>query len=245
MRLKQPKPSQRIISISKNLFRRYSMSTKKNNLQQRRNCTLTLETEFNGKSINTNKEKEQSCIEEILTPLEAHSTDMRQKHSQVMAVRFDLRAPQGAEDLTNKQVGRIFENMGRDLKRKKYTGGHNPDPRFIGVAEDHGSGTHYHCLALVNANAIQNPHMIHKAAEKYSGKALGLSEEETKGLVHYCNTNGENGTIIRRGSADEEEKINKVMHQASYLAKKRGKENIPQGQHLWVGTRVPKQHQQK
>lgn len=221
------------------------MDTHQNNLQQRRNCTLTTETEFNGRSINTDKEKGQSCIEEILNPIHTHLNDMIQNHSQVMAVRFDMRAPQGAEDLNNKQVGRIFENMGRALNRKEYVGGHAPDPRFIGVSEDQGNGAHYHCLALVNANAIQNQYTIHKAAEKYLGKALGLTEEETKGLVHNCNTNGENGTIIRRGSADEKEKINQVMHQASYLAKEKSKENTPKGQHLWVGTRVPKRHQQK
>lgn len=245
MRLKLPKSSQRIISIISNRNRRCIMDTHQNHLQKRRNCTLTTETKFNGKSINTNKEKGQSCIQEILIPIEKHLTDMLQKHSQVTMERFDLRPPQGAEALNNKLVGRIFENIRRDIKRKKYAGGHNPDTRIIGAPEDHGNGTHFHCLAFINGNAIQHTHIIHKTAEKYLGKALGLSEEETKGLVHYCNTNGENGITIRRGSADEEEKINQVMHQASYLAKERGKENTPQGQHLWVGTRVPKQHQQK
>lgn len=135
------------------------MSTHKNNLQQRRNCTLTTEQEFKGKSINTNKEKDQSCIEEILEPIHAHLDDMIEKHCQVTAVRFDMRAPEGAEDLTNKQVGRIFENMERALNRKEYAGGHKPDPRIIGVAEDQGNGNHYHCLALVNGNAIQ--HILH------------------------------------------------------------------------------------
>lgn len=245
MGLKLPKSSKRIISIIPNQNRRCIMGTHQNTLQQRRNCTLTTKTEFKGKSINANKDKGQSCIEEILNPIHAHLNDMIQNHSQVMAVRFDMRAPQGAEDLNNKQVGRIFENMGRALDRKEYAGGHDPDPRFIGVAEDQGNGAHYHCLAIVNANAIQHPHTIHKTAEKYLGKALELTKEETQGLVHYCNTNGENGTIIRRGSADEEEKTNQVMHQASYLATKRGKENTPKGQHLWVGTRVPQQRQEK
>ena len=61
--------------------------------------------------------------------------------------------------------------------------------------------------------------------------------------MDYCNQKGENGITIRRGSADEDKKTNQVMHQVSYLAKERGKENIPQGQHLWVGTRVPKKDQ--
>lgn len=93
---------------------------------------------------------------------------------------------------------------------------------------------------MTNRGHYKHPHTIHKTAEKYLGKALGLTEEETKGLVHYCNSNGENGITIRRGNADQEEKINQVMHQASYLATERGKENTPQGQHLWVGTRVSK-----
>lgn len=215
------------------------MNTHQTSLKQRRNCTLTTEKEFKGKSINTNKEKDQNCIEEILAPIHAHLTDITEKHNRIMTTRFDLRVSQETEDLTNKQVGRIFENMGRALDRRRYAGGHNPDPRFIGVPEDHGNGIHYHCLVLVNGNAIQNPYTIFNLAEKYLGKALGLTEEAAKGLVHYCNQQGENGIIIRRDSPDEEEKTNKVMHQASYLAKERGKENIPKGKHLWVGTRVP------
>lgn len=221
------------------------MNTHQNNLHQRRNCTLTTETEFNEKSINTNRDKDQSCIEKILKPIEAHLNDMTQKHNKTITVRFDMRAPQEAEDLNNKTVGRIIENMRRAINRNKYAGGHDPDPRILCVAEDQGNGAHYHCLALANANAIQNQYTIHKAAEKYLGKALGLTEEETQGLVHYCDTNGENGTIIRRGSTDEEEKTNQIMHQASYMAKEKGKENTPKGQHLWIGTRAPKQHQEK
>lgn len=216
------------------------MDTHQNHLQRRRNCTLTTETKFNGKSINTNAEKDQRCIKEILTPIHAHLTDMLENHNKVMAVRFDLRTPQGTKDLINKDISRIFENMKRALDRKEYAGGHDPDLRLIGVKEDNGNGAHYHCLALVNANAIQNQYTIHKAARKYLGKALGLSEEETQGLVHNCNTNGKNGTIIKRGSTDEQKNIDEVMYQTSYLAKEKSKENTPKGQHLWVGTRVPK-----
>lgn len=215
------------------------MSNTKNNLQQRRHCTLTTEKEFKGKSINTNKEKDQSCIAEILEPINAHLNDMLENHSQVMAVRFDKRAPQGAEDLANKQVGRIFENMGRALDRKEYAGGHNPDPRIMCAAENHGNGNHYHCVAMVNGNAIQNPYTIYNAAEKYLGKASRVSQEETKGLVDYCNQQGNNGIMIERGKPDEEKKINQVMYQISYITKKRGKEDTSKGQHLYVGTRVP------
>ena len=216
------------------------MNNYQNTLENRRNCTLTTEPIHKGLAINTNKEKEQSCIKEILDPLHAHLADMTGKHSKVLCTRFDIRTPQGTEGLTNKQIGRIFENITRAINRENYSGGHDPDPRLIGVAEDQGHGTHYHCVAMVNANAIQNQYKIFSKAEKYLGKALDLSPEETKGLVHYCNTQGTNGNIIKRGSADEEEKTHQVMHQISYLATKRGKENTPKGQHLWVGTRVPK-----
>ncbi len=157
-----------------------------------------------------------------------------------MITRFDLRIPNGAKELNNKQVGRIFENMSRAIKRKEYAGGHNPDPRIVCTAENHASGTHYHCVAMVNGNAIQNPHTVYNAAEKYMAKALDISQEETKGLVDYCNQKGKNGIIIKHGSSDEQEKTNQVMHQVSYLAKERGKEQTPKGQHLVTGTRVPK-----
>lgn len=216
------------------------MSKAPNKLQQRRNCTLTTEDCYNGKTINTNKEKEQSCIEEILKPINAHLEDMQEKHSQVCVVRFDLRTPNGTEELNHKQVGRIFENMERALKRKEYAGGHKPDPRFIGVQENQEHGTHYHCVALVNGNAIQNPNTIYQTAEKYLANSLGIPQEEATGLVDYCNQKSENGIVIKRGSLKEQENVNKVMHQVSYLAKERGKENTPKGQHLWIGTKVPK-----
>lgn len=210
-------------------------------LQQRRNCTLTTDSEYKGKSINTNQEKDQSCIEEILETIDAHLENMLERHSRVMTTRFDIRAPQEAKDFTNQQIGRIIENMGRALNRKDYSGGHDPDPRFIAVPENHGRGTHYHCLAIVNGNAIQNRYGIYDLAERYTAKALGIPQEEAKGLVDYCNQRGENGIMITRNSSDEKENIDQVMHQASYLAKKRGKENTPKGQHLHVGTRISKE----
>lgn len=216
------------------------MSKETNNLLQRRNCTLTIETEFQEKSINTNKEKDQSCIEEILKTINAHLDDMLEKHSRVMVTRFDIRAPQEAKDFTNQQIGRIIENMGRALDRKDYPSGHDPDPRIIAVAEDHGNGTHHHCLAIVNRNAIQNRYGIYELAERYTAKALGIPQKEAKGLIEHCNGHGENGITITRNSPDAKEKIDQVMHQASYLAKKRGKENTPKGQHLYVDTKVPK-----
>lgn len=242
MKLKLPKTPQRIISIIEIHNERSIMTNEQNTLHQRRNCTLTTSKEYNGKSINTNQEKDQSCIEEILTPINAHLGDMLKKHSQVLTVRFDLRTPNGAEELNNKRVGRIFENMERAIERKEYAGGHNPDTRLIGVQENHGSGSHYHCAAMVNGNAIQNPYTIYKTAERYLAKALGIPQEKTQGLVDYCDSQGENGIIIKRGSPNEKKQVNAVMHQLSYLAKERGKENTSQGQHLYIGTRISKKN---
>ena len=112
---------------------------------------------------------------------------MKGKHSKVLCIRFDIRTLQGTEGLTNKQVGRIFENITRAIDRESYLGGHDPDIRLIGVTEDQEHGIHYHCVAMVNANAIQNQYKIFSKAEKYLGKALDLPPEETKGLVHYYN----------------------------------------------------------
>lgn len=216
------------------------MCKAQNNLQQRRNCTLITDSNYNGKSINTSKEKNQNCIEEILKPINAHLEDMREKHNKVMVTRFDLHTSKGMEDFTNKGVGRIFENMGRALKRKEYAGGHNPDPRFIGVAENNGHSTHFHCVAIVNGNAIQNPYTIFNEAERCLANALDIPQEEAQKLVNHCDKNGKNGIMIKNSSPNEEEQVNVVMHQASYLAKERSKEDTPKGQYLWIGTRVPK-----
>lgn len=64
--------------------------------------------------------------------------------------------------------------------------------------------------------------------------------KKQKDWLTIANQKGENGIAIKRGSSDEQEKTNQVMHQVSYLAKERGKEQTPKGQHLVTGTRVPK-----
>ena len=56
---------------------------------------ITYDNRFHNHSINTNKEKNQGCIEEILERIESSLNSMLKKHSKVLSIRFDVRYPKG------------------------------------------------------------------------------------------------------------------------------------------------------
>lgn len=196
-----------------------------------KNKDITYETTFNNKSINTDLTKGTGCLIPVLDKLDAHLEDMRAKHSKVTLTRFDLRYPSIYANLQDpKQVSRFTENMKRSIQRKPYTGGHNPDIRIFVVPEKHHADKpHYHCLALSNGNAIQSSYTILIQAEKQWANALNIPINEVKGLVDHCNKHGENGMMLRRGDANEDNIANAMFHQVSYLAKVRGKDALAKG----------------
>jgi hypothetical protein len=51
------------------------------------------------------------------------------------------------------------------------------------------------------------------------------------GLVDFCNTK-KNGIVVDKGKMDFQERYDEVFHQASYLAKTRGKEHRDKGSWL-------------
>lgn len=193
----------------------------------------------NGLSINTNEEKNQSCYTEIIDKHHAQLEDMTQKHSKVMQVRFDLRYPQNSTvEPTPQHLHDFNYNLQRKLKREKHSGGHQVDPRVLVTTEKHGSEhPHIHGVLLVNANAKQNYYPLIQEVEKQWKTAL---KTDVAGLVDYCDKNGKNGMIINRNSEDYEKTRHELSHQASYLAKTRGKDNNQKGSWLVSGTRLPK-----
>lgn len=200
---------------------------------------LTTQETHRGLSINTNAEKNQACYADILDKHHAHLADMTQKHSKVIQVRFDLRYPQDGSVVPSAQHLHDFNyNFQRKLKRENHSGGHLVDPRIITVTEQcESENPHIHGVLLVNGNAKRSYYPLVQEIEKQWKTALKTNRD---GLVDYCDRRGKNGIMIDRSKEDFGETMNQCSHQASYLAKARGKENKLKGSWLVSGTRVPK-----
>ena len=201
---------------------------------------ITFDFTYKGLTINTDKENGLGCSTKILTKVHEHLYDMTARHGKTLQVRFDLRYPQdGSVTPDSEQLSDFSYNFQRKLRRKVGTGGHRVDPRLVTVSEHHGKSDtpHVHCVLLVNGNAIQNHMGILKQVEKTWGAAIASNDP---GLVDYCDKHGKNGIMIDRNKEDFEQKLNEASHQASYLAKVRGKENRAKGAWQVRSTRLPR-----
>lgn len=205
---------------------------------------VTYENEYRDLPINTNKEKGLGCLCSSLQSYREKLDYMTENHSKVQLTRFDLRYPSdNSVPFDKKHISRFTEYFKRSFVRNQ-TGPHSVDLHIEWVPDqkEKSAHPHYHCLTLVNGNAIQSEYTIFKKAEHYWRIVLKNDQE---GLVHYCNKdrNGqkqENGLMYRRGSADAEETLEKMHRQASYIAKARDKEGLPKGSWIRGGSRIPK-----
>jgi hypothetical protein len=229
---------------------------------------LTYEPTYKNLSINTNKEKMQGCDIAILDRIYNQLEYMVNKHSKVLQVRFDLHYPQdNSIELKQGDFTRFNRNFKRNLERnyplpkdgkirsEKIHFKNEPihqknkvDPMITLVVEKHTNNTqkgdtdkqhpHAHVLVHVNGNAKKEPYDIQQRAVREWNTVLGVSGNT--GLVDFCDRQGQSSYIVDRNQPDFESTINAAFHQASYLAKVRGKEDRSKGQWLVMGTRIPK-----
>jgi hypothetical protein len=187
-------------------------------------------------------------------------------HSKVLQVRFDLRycrdnsrqPQQGDFTKFNKNFkrnlernyklpkeGRIRSDKVRSKENPISQTEHQVDPHIVMVIEKHTHNAstqdmhpHAHVLVHVNGNAKQSGYDIQQRAVREWNTVLGV--KENNGLVDFCNRQGPSSYMIDRNSPQYEDIKNKAFHQASYLAKIRGKDERNKGQWLVMGTRIPK-----
>jgi hypothetical protein len=200
---------------------------------------ITHENEYKGMSINTNKEKNQGCITSILDTYQNIRSNMLDKHCKVMQVRFDLRYPDDNSVAPDSEHIQSFSrNIKHKLNNEKHAGGSKVDAQGLWSKERHKSRhPHYHCILLVNANAKQRYYPIVVEAKRQWNHVLHTQQD---GLVDYCDQHGENGIIIKRGSDNEKEQLDRCSYQASYLAKDRSKDRMEKGSRLFSGSHVKK-----
>lgn len=231
--------------------------------------TTTTAPTYKGYPINTNNSK-QACYVQVLDKLTDKLEYMLAKHSKVTQARIDLRYPADNSITPDpKHLSRFTEYFKRDLERnnpmppegkQRSTGGrvnhHKVDPHIIKVTEKHAKSDlpHTHVLALVNGNAKHKVYDIQRRAQRQWNNVLGLTPEQGKGLVDFCDRNGPGGYVIKRVTKKDENNktvldldrqkqdpiTQAAVYQASYLAKYRGKENKAKGAQLVTSTRQPK-----
>jgi hypothetical protein len=221
--------------------------------------TITYQPTYNNLTINTNKERRHGCDTVILDRLDDQFNHMIERHSKVLQVRLDLRYPQ--DHSVEPQQGdfhRFCKNFKRNLERnyplveegkvrsKKIhfknedipSIKHQVDPHITLVLEKHTTENHPHAHVVVhvNGNAKKSPYGIQQRAVREWNTVLGTTGNT--GLVDFCDRENTCSYIIDRNSPDFETIRNQAFHQASYLAKMRGKEDRNKGSWRVIGSRI-------
>jgi hypothetical protein len=229
---------------------------------------ITYQQTYQGLPINTNKEKQQGCDTTILDRLYDQTQYMINKYAKVLQVRFDIRYPQdNSIEPRNDDFTRFNRNFKRNLERnyplpkenkiraEKINFKDNPiqhkntvDPMITLVIEKHHNNTqksdtekehpHAHVLVHVNGNEKKSGYDIQQRAVREWNTVLDVNGNN--GLVDFCNRQGPSSYMIDRNNPEYEAVKNQAFHQASYLAKTRGKEEHNKGQWRIMGSRIPK-----
>jgi hypothetical protein len=171
---------------------------------------------------------------EIVDKIQSVMEDYRNSHTKSYVLPVTIKYPAGwtvpknNSDFRKKVLHSFKQNRDRD----------GMDCRYVAVPErraGHEDGAiHYHAIFLLNGSETQHPHHHLKLLEKCWQRAL--QREDVSGLIHHHTTReGCAGHMIRR---DDEEAFQDAFHHATYLAKTRGKENLPPGMHRVMSTRT-------
>ncbi len=197
--------------------------------------TTSSET-YRGYPVNTGTNHDLACnemtLDQFIDILEYTTT----KHSRVLVIRLDIRIPIGSKVSLREKMPRILETTKRGLNRKRDK--NSIDMQHVWTAEQKEAegSEHVHLVLLVNGNAIQNGYRLMSAVEDAVERHI---PEANRGLVEFCESNGNTGILIDRNSPDFEEKCNQAVYAASYLAKTSTKEHKAKGARFSSASRLP------
>ena len=167
--------------------------------------------------INASREQVEPCDKKILDKIEECFNDEQEKHSKMMAFRYDVRIPKSIDNI---DANRLFIKGQADIV--KHLTRQGVDPRYVAVREKSGNGKdHYHVMVLVNAHKTQNPHGHLTKAEEIFERKLGLEPNGKHGIVNFCDKDQDGKTarnfyIVHRGNNAE---FDEAFKRASYLAR--------------------------
>lgn len=195
---------------------------------------------YRGYPINTGKDNNLPCSTKCLDQLIDTVEYMTENHSKVLAVRADIHSELDSEKvLTRRDVTRVIENTKRNINSRCKDSKNKPDIKFITTTEQTSpeANPHFHVMAFANGNAIQNGYSIFSELNKQVKNKL---DTDNDGLVHFSESNGQQGIMIDRNSDNFEQQMNNVVYAGSYLAKIKSKEHNPKGSRVSSSSRRTK-----
>jgi hypothetical protein len=202
----------------------------------------TNEPVFNNHPILTNKDKGLRCDKKILKTIE-DTAAQAMTNDRVVFIRYDVRMPEGNNDLSNEAFRSGQANFIKNLSRAGL------DPHYVAVREQSKEKRqHYHVCLWLDGRKTQSIHNHIGKADQSFASAFGVPA--TEGLVEDCtkDRNGNkqgNGIMLRKDDPDYENKVAQTLEWASYLAKVNQKSNTPPGSRELFSSRLPKNNDKK
>jgi len=196
------------------------------------NCSHSPVGGLNGSPVQTHcGQLSAPYLQKIDSTLQLATAD----HPRTLAVRVDLRFPQGAECTDDAVISRFIASLKTkiqaDLKAKKRTGArvHPCRLRYIWVREqDSAPLQHYHVLLLLNADTYnclgnygaESGNLAYRIRSAWAS-AIGMPVEEICGSVHFPDN-----PIYRLDTRSDNypESYGAVWYRTSYMAKLATKE---------------------
>jgi len=177
--------------------------------------TLTTEPEYHGYPINTGTNNNLACDTHILDTIERVVERSLEKHSRVLATRFDIRFPDGFSPNDNEELKEIMKQTVTATKRHAGT---KPDYVLVREQSEDG-GHHYNGIMLLDHSIKKSPIKVLQEMERIADHVCGVEGRngtDNQGLVHLC----EDSMIVHRDNDEEREQ---ALYRASYLAKLKDK----------------------
>jgi len=195
---------------------------------------------YRGYPVNQSRERKGlyvSILNKIINQTEA----MLSHHYQVLAIRFDLRYPEGftPEQDDNEYIKAFFKSLKKRLEKKKWRIEKAiTRAAYVWVREvSTDKGSHFHCCLILNAKHIdrclvRDP--LYAELNSAWCSAIGDPAQvlEGKHLVELV----DNGNRKTHFKSDDQQSINDFVYHCSYMAKSRTK---PKDEPIFNGSRIP------
>lgn len=171
-------------------------------LPEYRQYHLHHDCEYNGNVVMTQRGP---LIQEYLDRIEHVLSDYRQRHNETLFLRFDLRFPEdyfiGDPESANSYISHFFKCLNYTLQHASLS--HAPDLRYFWCREQDEDHTrpHFHCVLLLNANAIcalgsmdrsfesnayDAENLYHRLVRCWAKSLARPADFSMRGLVHIC-----------------------------------------------------------
>ena len=134
------------------------------------------------------------------------------RHSKTFVMRIDIHPPEDAEQ------SQIIKFNKRFIEKERLAGN---DPSYIVAREVSSSKkTHYHMALFLDGQKTNSTYKHFENAKTVLQNVMGSG-----GTINYCDDGHRNGIMINRNNQNQDD-LNEVQRQLSYLAKEDQKEGV-------------------